>query len=145
MARNNRVCCVCGKEYYYCSNDCFDSRNQPSWKGSFHDENCRNIYNACASYNIGQMSHEEAKKILDECDLSGKENFTPATQRIIKEIYAVEAEIIEAKADTEKSDNVIETEMKTDEVEKEVKVSTNNSKKKNNYKKYNDKFKKYNG
>lgn len=144
MSRNNRVCCVCGKEYYYCNNDCFDSRNQPSWKGSFHDENCRNIYNACASYNIGQMTHEEAKNILDGCDLSRKEHFTPATQRLIKEIYAVEAEIVEPEKETVKPVKVAEVEIA--EPKKETKTSTKtNNKKKSNYKKLDDKFKKYNG
>lgn len=90
MTRNNRVCCVCGKEYYYCSNDCMDSINKPSWLGSFCCENCKDIYNACACYNIGKMTKDETKKILDNCDLSNKENFTPAAQRIISEIYASE-------------------------------------------------------
>lgn len=99
MARNNRVCCVCGKEYYYCSNDCMDSVNKPSWLGSFCCENCRNVYNACACYNVNKMSKDEAKEILDNCDLSNKKNFTPAAQRLIAEIYHNDDVIVEELKD----------------------------------------------
>lgn len=88
MTRPNRKCCVDGTEYYYCSHNCRESLNKPSWMASFCSENCRNVYNACAGYFGKNLTAQEARIILDKCDLSNKEHFTPATQRLIDEIYS---------------------------------------------------------
>lgn len=124
MAINNRTCCVCGHEYYYCSNGCHESLNEPSWKGSFCCENCMNVYHACSGYYAKQKTKEEAKSILDNCDLTNKHSFTPATQRLIKEIY--------------QEDNDTKKEVK-DDVSSSVEKKENT---KNQYNKYNNKFKK---
>jgi hypothetical protein len=78
---------MCGTEYYYCNNNCLDSFNDPLWKISFCCENCKNVYNACSRYNSGKITKEEAKELLDKCDLSNKEEYTNATKNIIEEIY----------------------------------------------------------
>ena len=66
---------------------CREAVNQPTWLNSFCSENCKNIYNACSSFNMKAYSAKDAKTLLDMCDLSNKENFTAATQRLINEIY----------------------------------------------------------
>lgn len=87
MAKSNRKCVICGSEYYYCSHSCTDSLGKPSWMASFCSDNCRNIYNATAKYNMKKLTAEEAKEILDNCDLSNKENFVSSTKKLIEEIY----------------------------------------------------------
>lgn len=87
MSKPNRKCCVCGEEYYYCSHNCRDNLNKPSWLASFCSENCKQVYEACSAVFAKQMTYQEAKKILDTCDLSNKDHFTPATQKLIEEIY----------------------------------------------------------
>lgn len=82
----NRVCCVDGTHYSYCRT-CRDDANKPEWLASFCCENCRDIYSAAASFFAKQKTADEAKAILDKCDLSNKAKFTPSTQRLIKEIY----------------------------------------------------------
>lgn len=155
MAVNNRKCVICGRDYYYCNTGCASSLHEPSWKASFCCENCRNIYNACVMYSSRQMSKEEAKSILDECDLSNKESFTSSTKRIIAEIYLVEnVEVSEVK-ENNSSDKAVENNeatennIKADSEEVKEKAVNNdqkngNYKNSNNYKKYNDKFKKIN-
>ena len=82
----NRTCCLCGKKYSYC-NSCSEDRNKPTWLNSFHEENCKRIYEAVSGYYGKAYSAKDAKTLLDMCDLSNKENFTAATQRLINEIY----------------------------------------------------------
>ena len=82
----NRICCVCGTKYSYCPS-CGEDRNKPTWMNSFHEENCKKIYEAAAGYAGKAYSARDAKTLLDMCDLSNKKNFTAATQRLINEIY----------------------------------------------------------
>ena len=90
--KNNRKCIVCGQEYYYCSHNCIDSINKPSWYAIFHDENCHDIYNAVANI-LPQEGKKAAKEALDKCDLSNKENFHPNIIKSINEIYNIVDEI----------------------------------------------------
>lgn len=90
--KNNRKCIVCGQEYYYCSHNCIDSIDKPSWYAIFHDENCHDIYGAVANI-LPQEGKKAAKEALDKCDLSNKENFHPNIIKSINEIYDIVDEI----------------------------------------------------
>lgn len=86
--KNNRKCIVCGENYYYCSHNCTDSYNKPSWYTIFHDQNCHDIYDICT--NIYPVKGKNAaKELLDKCDLSNKNNFHNSIVKIINEIYDV--------------------------------------------------------
>lgn len=89
MEKLNKTCCVDGVKYSYCNN-CSDDANKPRWMISFCSENCKNIYEAVAGYGAGKYTKEEAKELLDKCDLSKEHDFTNATKRLLKEIYQVE-------------------------------------------------------
>lgn len=99
----NRECVVCGRKYSYCRS-CRDDANKPEWMASFCSSTCRDVYEAAAGFYAKQKTADEAKAILDKCDLSNKANFTPATQRLIKEIYEsatpVSVEKTEVKVET---------------------------------------------
>ena len=124
MRKIKKKCCVCGKEYEIYCPTCREAINQPIWMNSFCSSNCRGIYNACSSFNINAYTKDEAKTLLDMCDLSDKEHFTPATQRLIKEIYEeVEKEAVVDTVDEKK--------------EESVQASTYNTIKKVNYSKKN--------
>lgn len=89
MKKPNRKCVICGTEYYYCNHGCTDSLNKPAWMTSFCCENCKNAYDAAARYNMKKISAEEARVILDTCDLSNKDNFATFTKNLINEIYDI--------------------------------------------------------
>lgn len=114
MLKNNKVCCVDGTVYTYCPS-CGADRNKPAWMMSFCCENCRDVYKAVAAYGASKITKDEAKEKLDKCDLSKKETFTTATQRLIEEIYYVESVVEEVK-----------------EVEQKVPVNKNRRRKRNN-------------
>lgn len=96
-----KKCCVCGCTYTIYCPTCREAVNQPTWKNSFCSENCRDVYNVTAGYFGKAYSAQEAKALLDMCDLSDKEHFTQATQRLIDEIY--------------KEDNIVEEDVKENE------------------------------
>lgn len=122
--KNNRKCIVCGQEYYYCSHNCIDSINKPSWYTIFHDENCHDIYGAVANI-LPQQGKEAAKEALDRCDLSNKENFHPNIIKSINEIYDIVEETVaqdnvevkpedkENKAKEVKAENTVKDTVKT--------------------------------
>lgn len=89
MINKNRACLTCGTKYSYCPN-C--NRNEPSWKTEFHDENCKNIFQICTSFNVNVMSQHEAKAALEQCDLSNKENFKSFVQFDLENIFKEDEE-----------------------------------------------------
>lgn len=82
-----KKCALCSEEYDFCSS-CPDKMNLPMWKNSFCSENCKRIYDICVKYHIKEMSREDAKAALAECDLSKKKEFSGTTRRILNEIFA---------------------------------------------------------
>lgn len=116
--RNNRKCIVCGTSYRYCSS-CLESITKPAWYAIFHDQNCHDIYNAVTAV-YSEQGKDEAKKILDTCNLAGKEHFHPNIIRLINEIYDIKEEAKEA-VEPEKTE--VKVEPKGEE-QKEVKEET---------------------
>lgn len=120
--RNNRKCIVCGTSYRYCSS-CLESLSKPAWYAIFHDQNCHDIYNAVTAV-YSEQGKDEAKKILDTCNLAGKEHFHPNIIRLINEIYDIKEEAKEA-VEPEKTENVkVEKVEEQKEVKEETKVDT---------------------
>ena len=87
MAKKNKICLTCGKQYTYCSN-CH--RKDPVWMDEFHAEDCKNIFDICTRYNMQMLTKEEARAALDAYDLSDKANFRSYIQRDLENIYKEE-------------------------------------------------------
>lgn len=85
MAKLNRTCIVCGRKYEYCSS-CKDQAMLEPWHSIFHDNNCREIFNAVSMY--GKDSNEDIKARLDKCDLSDKDNLHKNIVKVINELYS---------------------------------------------------------
>ena len=90
MAENQtiRKCLCCGTEYRYCYR-CDGANIYNSWKNNFHDENCRRVFNTVANFNAGSISEAEAKKVLDDSDLTFKNSFAAPIKDGIQKIYMV--------------------------------------------------------
>lgn len=65
MAKNNKICVVCGTPYRYC-NECREFLKYPSWMSMFCSEECLKSYEVMSSYENGKIVKEDAKKILNE-------------------------------------------------------------------------------
>ena len=91
-----RKCLCCGASYSYCNN-CYDFRNYPLWMNSFHDENCKNIFETCTNYNFKLITKEQAKEALSKYDLSNRVNFSACVKRDLNTILAENKQTFEKK------------------------------------------------
>lgn len=84
--KDNRVCRCCGKVYTYCPN-CAEFANKPAYMAMFHDGNCKDIFMTCADFNHGDLTKNEAREILKNCDLSDKAHFEESVQKNLMIIF----------------------------------------------------------
>ena len=96
--KNNRKCICCSTEYRYC-NSCSEDRTKPVWYTIYHNENCKNIFDAASDYLAGAITKEEARQKFDACDLSYKNKLHNKIVEAINAVYG-------AKVETQ---NVVET------------------------------------
>lgn len=152
MKKTNKVCVVDKKAYYYCASGCNGSIGKEPWMMSFCCENCKDIFSAVISFKNGKRTAQEARSILDKCDLSNKDNFAESIKKIIDDIYwqtvkeqisatlvNVEPEVESIVEETEEPavEEIIEEVDKTPEVKEVAVVHTYNYKKKKKMKKNN--------
>lgn len=88
MAQRKRICYMCGKKYEYCPT-CVEFLGMPKFMTTFHDENCRNVFQICTDYNMKLITKEEAKEKLSKCDLAQKDKFLPDAIATIDEIMGI--------------------------------------------------------
>lgn len=87
MAKTNRICKVCGLEYYFCPACSATRANpQPKWKINYCSENCKTISSTAIKYNCNDITKEEAKEILSKCDLSKINEYDDDLKLTIKDI-----------------------------------------------------------
>lgn len=89
ISKYERTCVVCGEKYEHC-NHCGKFDKEPRWKQMFHDENCMDIFYAITDYNVKEKTKNECRAILEECDLTNKNNFVNPIKEKIEEIFAEE-------------------------------------------------------
>lgn len=116
--RGLRTCCVCRKEHLFCPQCRPEDRNKPTWYFAYCSENCKDIYTVTSDYEDKKISADNAKKQLDKLDLSQIADFGESYQKAIMKIN-------EETKPVEKTDEVLETETITDDVQeqKQEKVS----------------------
>lgn len=110
MAKLNKECILCKTKYSFC-NRCEAYDHLPRWMAIYCSDNCRTVFTTATDYEYKHLSKEDAKNILDSCDLSARDKYHPTTQRIIDEIYADNTEIKEEI----KSDHMSEVCIATDD------------------------------
>ena len=89
MVRNNKTCILCGNKYSYCSG-CAEFDHLPRWMEIYCSENCKKIFNALSSYNMNHKTKEEAKAILEKCDLTMTDTYSEFNKNCINSIMADE-------------------------------------------------------
>lgn len=82
----NTYCKICGKGYYIC-NACSKQTTLRSWRTVTDNREHYKIYLTLHGYTVSQ-DKTQAKMQLQNCDLSGLENFKPEIQAAIKKIMA---------------------------------------------------------
>lgn len=85
MANKNRICITCGTEYRYCPS-CSRDAHKPSWMTLYCSDNCKTIFDAANKVGFGLMTKEEAKAIIETCDLTNLETFKEVVKNDVKKI-----------------------------------------------------------
>ncbi len=93
----NAYCSVCGNGYHIC-NSCAEQKSLKPWRSVTDTIEHYKIYLAIHGYTL-YKDKESAKKELENCDLSGLENFNPEIRSVIKEIMAEPKKRTVAKKD----------------------------------------------
>lgn len=110
MAKLNKECILCKTKYSFC-NRCAEYDHLPRWMGIYCSDNCRTIFMTLTDYSFKHLSKEDAKRILDTCDLSKKDVYHESTQKILNEVYTEELKcsVVDAKSDSEVSNTITTT------------------------------------
>jgi len=82
----NAKCAICGKDYEVC-NSCLEQKTFKPWRTVTESIEHYKIYLVIHGYTISK-NKETAKAALQNCNLSGQENFLPEIRAVIKEIMA---------------------------------------------------------
>lgn len=85
--QNNRICCICGRNYSYCPN-CGQDTNKPTWYFIFDSQNCHDIYDVCTNYRDKVIDVDKAYELISKLDISNIDDFAEATRLQIEEIIS---------------------------------------------------------
>ena len=99
MVRNNKTCILCGKKYSYCSG-CAEFDHLPRWMECYCSENCKDIFNILSSYNMNHKTKEEAKTLLEKCDLTMIDTYSEFNRNCINSIMTDETSNKDNSAET---------------------------------------------
>jgi len=121
-----RICRACLKSYRYCPN-CGEYAKFPRWMNDFDTDVCHEIFNVISGYNMGIMTKENVKNIVDKYEIKDFSIFKESIANKLKELFPVE-EV--------KSESVVKTvdESPIEEVVEDVKFEPSYSYKRNNRK-----------
>ncbi len=82
----NAHCKICGKGYHVCAS-CLAQKGFQPWRTVTDTRNHYKIYMSIHGYTLSHDSRK-AKSELENCDLSGLENFRPEIKSVIQTIMA---------------------------------------------------------
>lgn len=107
--KNNSTCAICGKGYHLCMS-CKDKMKLTPWKVLTDTSEHYKIFQVVRGFCTGIYSKADAKKALQNVDLSDKDTFIEPVKKKIDEIMM-----------DEKSANPVEEDTVAEEIEPEVK------------------------
>lgn len=99
MAKNNRVCKVCGESYTFCPN-CAGVSATEKYKTMFCSKNCRDIFHTLSRYSVKDVNKYEAKEILSSLDMSKRNSFSAAIKSDVDEIMGFNKKSFKKKEET---------------------------------------------
>ena len=98
---NKRKCLACGKEYNFCPR-CEASRNTP-WMVTFDCAECKEIFNVVSGYNMGLVTLEDVKTVLDKNNISDVSVYQGTIREVLMKAITPEKKVVK---EPEKIENV---------------------------------------
>ena len=127
MGKYDRTCVVCGKHYEYCTN-CDRFLNYPSYMTMYCSQECVDLFDVLSSFEAGQTSKEDARKVLQGMDQSKMKMLKNSMAGSYKKIMAEDPKPVE-EPKTEAIKEEVEKQIAGDTVKKAVYDSTRESSK----------------
>ena len=124
MGKFDRTCVICGKHYEYCTN-CDRFLNYPAYMAMYCSQECVDLVNLLSSFEAGQTSKEDAKKVLQGMDQSKMKMLKNSIANSYKKIMAEESKSEEKESEPVKSE--VEKQIAGDTVKKAVYNATRES------------------
>ena len=124
MGKFDRTCVICGKHYEYCTN-CDRFLNYPAYMAMYCSQECVDLFNVLSSFEAGQTSKEDAKKVLQGMDQGKMKMLKNSIANSYKKIMAEESKSEEKESEPVKSE--VEKQIAGDTVKKAVYNATRES------------------
>ena len=124
MGKFDRTCVICGKHYEYCTN-CDRFLNYPAYMAMYCSQECVDLFNVLSSFEAGQTSKEDAKKVLQGMDQGKMKMLKNSIANSYKKIMAEESKLEEKESEPVKSE--VEKQIAGDIVKKAVYNATRES------------------
>ena len=64
MARGDRTCLVCGKNYHFCGSNCQDAKANETWRALYCSLACRTVFDTLSKFVNGYISADVAYEKL---------------------------------------------------------------------------------
>jgi hypothetical protein len=82
---HERNCIVCGRQYRYCPK-CREFEYLEKWHTNYCNEQCKNVSSIINRYAFKHINKSEAKKLLEENNITKENNILPKYKVYIDEI-----------------------------------------------------------
>ena len=86
MAKANRKCYTCGKEYYYCPT-CPSEAKKETFYNMFHCERCSKIFKTLTDETFKHLTTAQCKEELLKLNVSADEDFKDGIKKHIKRVF----------------------------------------------------------
>lgn len=106
----NHWCVVCGKGYHACDT-CIKEKTFTPWRTLTDTIEHYKIFMILKDYNNKLINGEQAKELLSNVDLDGKENYKESAKKVLADIYS----------DTSTESSIKKKSRKTSKINDEVK------------------------
>ena len=120
MAKSNRECYTCGKEYYYCPT-CPSETKKETFYNMFHCERCSKIFKTLTDETFKHITTAQCKEQLIKLNVSTNEEFKDGIKKHVKRVFDYKEPIVETVVDTV-VEQVVENVVSETDVVKEVPV-----------------------
>ena len=120
MAKINRECYTCGKEYYYCPT-CPSETKKETFYNMFHCERCSKIFKTLTDETFKYITTAQCKEQLIKLNVSTNEEFKDGIKKHIKRVFDYKEPIVETIVEPV-AEPAVETVVSEADVAKEVPV-----------------------
>lgn len=83
----NHWCVICGRGYHACDS-CNEIKSFTPWRSLTDSMEHFKIFTVLKDYNNKRISRSEAKRLLANVDLSGKDTFKDSARKVLDEILS---------------------------------------------------------